>query len=312
MTSKPIFAATHPRACSTAFERVFMTCRDTLECVHEPFGDAFYFGPERMSERFENDEAYRAKSGFANTTYADVLGSVLKLVDEGKKQVFIKDIAYYLLPPDGKPAKIPPSLAAAEEPKNPTVIPLDSLRRFQFTFLIRHPRRSIPSYYRCTVPPLDQITNFDHFMPNEAGYDELRRLFDYLIAEGVVDRENLVVLDADDMLDNPEGAIKAYCERVGIAFSPNMLNWSEDDTVHAAEAFEKWNGFHNDAISSSSLKPRTHAQEKKNSTSESEDEEWRKKYGEEAQKVIRKTVEANIADYEYLKQFALKVPVRTG
>jgi len=97
-------------------------------------------------------------------------------------------------------------------------------------------------------------------MPNEAGYDELRRLFDYLIAEGVVDRENLVVLDADDMLDNPEGAIKAYCERVGIAFSPNMLNWSEDDTVHAAEAFEKWNGFHNDAISSSSLKPRTHAQ----------------------------------------------------
>lgn len=65
-----------------------MTRRDTLECVHEPFGDAFYFGPERMSERFENDEAYRAKSGFANTTYADVLGTVLKLVDEVRLHVF--------------------------------------------------------------------------------------------------------------------------------------------------------------------------------------------------------------------------------
>jgi hypothetical protein len=59
-----------------------MTRRDTLDCVHEPFGDAFYFGPERLSERFENDEEYRAKSGFANTTYKDVLEPLLKEADE--------------------------------------------------------------------------------------------------------------------------------------------------------------------------------------------------------------------------------------
>lgn len=169
-------------------------------------------------------------------------------------------MAYYLFPPDRKPARIPPSLGAEQDPNNPTIFPLDQLRRFQFTFLIRHPRRSIPSYYRCTVPPLDSITNFDHFLPNEAGYDELRRLFDYLISEGVVDRDNLVVLDADDMLDNPEAAIRAYCEKVGIDFRSDMLNWSQDDATHASEAFEKWNGFHNDAIKSSSLRPRSHAQ----------------------------------------------------
>lgn len=41
---------------------------------------------------------------------------------------------------------------------------------------------------------------------------------------------------------------------------------------------------------------------------EEEDEKWRQKFGEEGQKVIRQTVNDNIPHYEYLKQFALKVP----
>ncbi|KXH48852.1 hypothetical protein CNYM01_04868 [Colletotrichum nymphaeae SA-01] len=81
--SKPIFCATHPRACSTAFERVFMSRRDKLACVHEPFGDAFYYGPERTGERFENDAEGREKSGFAETTYADVL----RQIEEAGKDV---------------------------------------------------------------------------------------------------------------------------------------------------------------------------------------------------------------------------------
>lgn len=40
---------------------------------------------------------------------------------------------------------------------------------------------------------------------------------------------------------------------------------------------------------------------------EEEDQEWRAKYGEKGAKVIRKTVDANVKDYEYLKQFALNV-----
>lgn len=40
---------------------------------------------------------------------------------------------------------------------------------------------------------------------------------------------------------------------------------------------------------------------------EQEDKEWREKYGEESQKIIRETVNANIKDYEYLKSFAVKV-----
>lgn len=46
---------------------------------------------------------------------------------------------------------------------------------------------------------------------------------------------------------------------------------------------------------------------KKTKTVETEDKEWREKYGVEGAKVIRECVKANIPDYEYLKSFAIKV-----
>lgn len=50
-----------------------MTRRDSLQCVHEPFGDAFYYGPERLGSRYENDEQARISSGFNNSTFKTVL-----------------------------------------------------------------------------------------------------------------------------------------------------------------------------------------------------------------------------------------------
>ena len=222
-------------------------------------------------------------------------------------------MAYYLIPPDGKPASIAPSCARIKrgvgtwntspngtngaqkapypyrtEPEqgNPTVIPEQVLRKFHFTFLIRHPRSSIPSYYRCTVPPLDEVTGFYDFLPSEAGYDELRRIFDYLrsighvgphasgqeskvaatnghtadvdgLTNGHADNIDVCVVDADDLLDNPSGIIEAYCKSVGLQYDSKMLDWStKEDHQQAKDAFEKWKGFHDDALDSSGLKPR--------------------------------------------------------
>lgn len=50
-----------------------MTRRDVLKSIHEPFGDAFYFGPESLSERYRDDPAGREASGYATKTYKDVL-----------------------------------------------------------------------------------------------------------------------------------------------------------------------------------------------------------------------------------------------
>lgn len=258
----------------------------------------------------------------------------LKTYTTQSKRLFIKDITHYLVPPEGKPATIAPSLAptvtenpvkkgvgtngttdistngiingttngtangtangttngthngitngghrapypynTAAEPGNPTVIPAEILKQFHFTFLIRHPRHSIPSYWRCTVPPLDKVTGFYDFMPSEAGYDELRRVFDFLRQQNQVgpavagkhgalkDGEvSITVIDADDLLDNPQGIIEAYCKEVGIDYTPEMLNWdTEEDHQRAKNAFEKWRGFHEDAINSTSLKPRSAA-----------------------------------------------------
>ncbi|KAK4184177.1 P-loop containing nucleoside triphosphate hydrolase protein [Podospora australis] len=317
MSSKPIFVATHPRACSTAFERVFMTRHDILYCIHEPFGDAFYYGPERLSERFAKDEEARKKSGFADVTYKHVVDQVLNPPENTEnKRIFIKDIAHYLLPPNNAPASLAPSLADqyntflsnGTTPQNPTVLPLPLLTKFHFTFLIRHPRRAIPSYYRCTIPPLDAKTGFSNFMPSEAGYDELRRLFDYLKSESVIGNNDIkiTVVDADDLLDKPADVLKKFCQDVGIDFHERMLKWDgEEDKKRAVEAFEKWNGFHDDAIGSTELKPREHGP--KVLSVDEENAQWREKYGERGQKLIRETVDANVADYEYLKSFAIKV-----
>ncbi|KAI9802118.1 MAG: hypothetical protein M1833_002039 [Piccolia ochrophora] len=352
-----------------------MTCRDSLKCIHEPFGDAFYYGPERLSERYEASEQDRVDSGFSETTYKTVVDRIEREASEGKR-LFIKDITHYLVPPNGEPASIAPSLttpkkgvgtvsngevpstetdgivngaskqklypfATHAEPGNPTVVPDDLLSKFHFTFLIRHPRRSIPSYYRCTIPPLDAVTGFYDFMPSEAGYDEVRRVFDYLRtrghigpavagradgvdgadgksglngvhdvdgvdgADGTGDVE-ICVVDADDLLDNPAGIIEAYCRTVGLPYDPAMLTWdTEVDHEQAREAFEKWRGFHNDAIESTALRPREHKTQKP-TTPRDLDAQWTEQFGAEGAKIIRETVDRNVADYEYLKSFALE------
>ena len=53
-----------------------MTRRDALTCIHEPFGDAFYFGPERLSDRYERNEQDRLASGFSESTYQTIFDRI--------------------------------------------------------------------------------------------------------------------------------------------------------------------------------------------------------------------------------------------
>ena len=60
-----------------------MTCHETLTCFHEPFGDAFYYGPERISPTYMHNEAAIKKSGFENSTYDVVLRNIVDHVEVG-------------------------------------------------------------------------------------------------------------------------------------------------------------------------------------------------------------------------------------
>lgn len=174
------------------------------------------------------------------------------------------------------PSNKPPFPYPTEgEPGNPTIVPRELLEKFHFTFLIRDPHSSVPSYYRCCIPPLDKMTGFYEFYPSEAGYNELRRFFDYARESGLVGNQiagdshgnvngdagkpDICMIDADDLLDDPEGVLRVYCKSVGLEFTHDMLNWdNEEDQERARVAFQKWKGFHEDAIDSKDLKPRTH------------------------------------------------------
>lgn len=59
-----------------------MTRRDTIQCIHEPFGDAFYYGPERLGTRFADDEKARLESGFSQSTYRTVMDRIEREASE--------------------------------------------------------------------------------------------------------------------------------------------------------------------------------------------------------------------------------------
>jgi len=113
---KPIALWAVPRSISTAFERVFVE-RDDFEVLHEPFSDAYYYGPDRLSDRFADAEPKEGHS------FEDVLANVLAPCE---KRVFVKDMAYQ--------AK--------------GVLGPDFASRFVNTFIVRDPKYVLVSLYK--------------------------------------------------------------------------------------------------------------------------------------------------------------------
>jgi hypothetical protein len=79
-------------------------------------------------------------------------------------------------------------------------------------FLIRDPADVVASYSRAR----------ENVMIEDVGIVQQAEIFDYLRA-----RSNgaPVVLDAREVLQNPEGTLEALCNRVGVEFTPRMLSW---------------------------------------------------------------------------------------
>jgi hypothetical protein len=79
-------------------------------------------------------------------------------------------------------------------------------------FLIRDPREVISSYIKKREDPaLDDL-----------GFVQQAEIFD-----SVRTRTNAVppVVDAKDVLQNPEATLRLLCEAVGVEFSNSMLSW---------------------------------------------------------------------------------------
>ncbi len=79
-------------------------------------------------------------------------------------------------------------------------------------FLIRSPAEVVASYSRTRENPVIE----------DVGVVQQAEIFDYLRARK---KRAPLVIDARDVLENPEGMLKALCNAVGVEFTPRMLSW---------------------------------------------------------------------------------------
>jgi adenylylsulfate kinase len=146
-----------PRSTSTAFEWM-MRQRGDLDCLHEPFGEAWYQGEDPLWPRFTAGE--KTTPGLSiESVWSDIQARA------EKSPVFLKDFPHYI---------------------NHMWTP-EFLGNFTHAFLIRDPAKTIPSIY-------DKWPDFDEL---EVGFPEQRALFDLLWAlngkpPAVIDSDDLL------------------------------------------------------------------------------------------------------------------------
>ncbi|CEH17143.1 Branched chain aminotransferase BCAT1, pyridoxal phosphate enzymes type IV superfamily [Ceraceosorus bombacis] len=271
----------HPRSTSTAFARALLQRKDT-HYEHEPVTMVFYHSAQRANFRFGEEAC--AQSEYYDATIEGVMQDMLKESRYGKnregrdavKFVFIKDMAQSIFSADTLAKLYPKSKvyrqADTRAPKsdadrkdvedlrntleNPTVVPIDLLRRYRHAFLMRTPEKTIPSYYKCTQEGAGGFTFWDSA---EAGYAEIRILYQWMSnpesswhkapistddakypGRPVEQPAAPPLIDSATLLADPEKTLAHWCKALGVPFEPTMLKW-EDKKV---KEFSSWGSFH--------------------------------------------------------------------
>ena len=99
-------------------------------------------------------------------------------------------------------------------------------------------------------------------IPEKLGIGEQYDLLQY-VTENL--DPNPIIIDADDLQNNPSSILRQYCQALGIPFNDSMLTWEKGDAITrdwiAAEYFLRINklqtqgGFYEAALSSTCFQP---------------------------------------------------------
>ena len=108
--------------------------------------------------------------------------------------------------------------------------------QFTNTFIIREPAPVISSIY----------SFWPDFTFEEAGYEQQHRLFGLAVENG----EQPAIVDAADLTADPEGVIRAYCEKLDVPFMPEALSWKPG----VVPGWEMWAEWHGEAQDSTGIK----------------------------------------------------------
>lgn len=203
----------HPRSVSTAFLRM-MTERGDLTVVHEPLVTLTDFGEVTVDP---GSDVGGAAGGDPATVRSP--GELFDLFGELAKErtVFFKDTVEYRY----QYLYDHPEVVAG----------------MTHTFIVRDPAAAIASHH--AVKP--EVT-----CP-EIGYEHQYDLFRHV--QDVTGRRPVVV-SAERLLADPAGVVERYCERTGLPFVPEALQWQPEDRPEF-QLTRKW---HLDAIASSGFK----------------------------------------------------------
>lgn len=179
--------------------------RGDFKVFHEPFSASYYHSTERRSDRYADEEP---KEEYDHERILEEI-----LAPDEERPVFFKDMAYHA--------------AGFMTP--------EFVQKFSNTFIVREPRSVLASLYEM----------WPDFTFEEAGYEELHRLFEYVLEEG----QEPVVVDATDLSENPERVVAVYCEKLGIPHKPEALSWKPREVPE----WKMWEGWHDEAQQSSGI-----------------------------------------------------------
>jgi len=215
-----------PRSLSTAVERALVEHKE-IQVMHEPFGTPHYWSSEAASSREGSD------AQLSSATFASVAKQIFRAdPPAGKRYIFSKNLSYYFAP------HCLPSMSAFLE---------GDYSRVVHSFIIRHPAKAVSSlYYKSCID--NEKTGYTHFDPDEAGFTAMRDILEHV--EQQPGTPPIVIIDADDLLYDPEGIMTQYCEAVGLPFNPSMLSWTPGPVK---ELESPWTGWTDDVINSSGI-----------------------------------------------------------
>ncbi len=189
-----------------------------FERVMRARGDLVVFS-EPFSASYYFSEG-RVSDRFAEPTppsahgWTRVAQELVAATEEGT--VFVKDMAYHVSPCLG------PELVAS----------------FQNTFIVRHPARTLGSLKRL----------LPDFTPEEAGFEQQYRLMRLALEAS---RDELIVIEGEDLRRSPAAVVEDYCRRVGLSFVPESLRWQ----AGLLADWRRWEEWHGDIAESTGIRP---------------------------------------------------------
>ncbi|KAI7345178.1 hypothetical protein KC320_g8452 [Hortaea werneckii] len=304
-----IFIFDNPRTCSHLFSKLFAN-HPELQLLYHPFLPAALYGPERYQQKTKHcaaaDEVQREWGTSVEfrewNTVTEHLNALMK---QDRMLTHLRSRTR-----NSNPTTTPSSSSHPEPtPENPTYLPESLLATLTPILLIRHPALTIPSSWRTE----SQIKNLsiedeDFYLLTTNRWS--RDLLTYLHYQSTTPDNSSwrkpIVIDAYDVVHRTAQLTGKLCGELGLDAAGVQESWRKLPR-------EEWPGhsvvvaYTRDLLGSGGVERGSGKPLEENFDIEVETEKWKGEFGEEVGRKLRECVEAEMADYEYLRSFKMEI-----